>query len=159
MVKMLFVCMGNICRSPMAEGIFRKLLENQRLDGQVQVDSAGTHEYHVGNPPDSRARRIALNRGVNLDGLTARRVTTEDFAAFDYLLAMDEDNYRGLLNRCPDEALHSRIHLIMDFAPKSLEREVPDPYYGGTIGFERALDLLEDASAGLLAHVRKAHRL
>ncbi|QQS55058.1 MAG: low molecular weight phosphotyrosine protein phosphatase [Candidatus Competibacteraceae bacterium] len=159
MVKVLFVCMGNICRSPMAEGVFRRMLEGVGLVEQVYVDSAGTHSYHIGAPPDSRGQATALSRGVDLRDLRARRVVAADFVEFDYLLAMDRANYQDLLAACQDAELRSRIRLFMDFAPALPEREVPDPYYGGPTGFERVMDLVEEGAQGLLLHLRERYRI
>jgi len=159
MVKVLFVCMGNICRSPMAEGVFRRMLEGAGLVEQVYVDSAGTHSYHIGTPPDSRSQATALSRGVDLRDIRARRVAAADFVEFDYLLAMDRANYQDLLAACQDAELRSRIRLFMDFAPALPEREVPDPYYGGPTGFERVMDLVEEGAQGLLLHLRERYRI
>ncbi|MDQ5911194.1 MAG: low molecular weight protein-tyrosine phosphatase [Pseudomonadota bacterium] len=157
-VRVLFICMGNICRSPVAEGVFRRVLEGAGLSEKVHVDSAGTHSYHIGAPPDTRSQATALRRGLDLSGLRARRVTVADFAEFDYLLAMDRDNLRDLLELCEDSALSNRVQLFLDFAPHLPEREVPDPYYGGADGFDRVMDLVEEAAQGLLAHLRQQHR-
>ncbi|MCB1764490.1 MAG: low molecular weight phosphotyrosine protein phosphatase [Candidatus Competibacteraceae bacterium] len=159
MVKVLFVCMGNICRSPMAEGVFRRMLEGVGLHEKVYVDSAGTHSYHIGGPPDPRSQATAQRRGVDLRSLRARRVTPADFAEFDYVLAMDRDNYENLVELCQNAELQQRIQLFLDFAPDLPEREVPDPYYGGPTGFERVMDLVEEAAQGLLIHIRERHRL
>lgn len=158
MVRVLFVCMGNICRSPTAHGVFRELVQREGLAERIEIDSAGTHAYHVGEPPDRRAQHAALRRGVELADLRARRAEAEDFERFDYLLAMDQDNYHGL-SRIAPEGLHDRIHMFMDFAPQMRTREVPDPYYGGEAGFEQVLDLVEAAAAGLLAEIRQRHGL
>lgn len=158
-VRVLFVCMGNICRSPVAEGVFRRMLEGAGLSERVYVDSAGTHSYHIGAPPDTRSQATALRRGVNLRHLRARQVTVADFAEFDYLLAMDRDNFEHLLELCQDSALRNRVRLFLDFAPHLPEREVPDPYYGGPGGFDRVMDLVEEAAQGLLAHICEQHRL
>jgi protein-tyrosine phosphatase len=152
MVKVLFICMGNICRSPTAEGVFRHKVKNADLEDQFIIDSAGTHAYHVGNPPDSRAQYAARKRDIDLSSQRARRVTTEDFLAFDYVIAMDESNRRDLLSICP-AGYEERIHLFLDFAD-SKESEVPDPYYGQGRGFEIVLNLVEDAADGLLEHIR-----
>lgn len=159
MVRILFVCMGNICRSPMAEGVLRKLLAEEQLEHRVHVDSAGTHDYHTGSAPDPRARRAAMNRGIDLTDLVARTVREEDFSTFDHVLAMDLDNLKGLQDRCPEDGLRSRIALTMTFSDENKQAEVPDPYYGGSQGFERVLDMLEQASAGLLEHIRRTHGL
>ncbi len=159
MVKILFVCMGNICRSPMAEGVFRRMLDSAGLTGQVSVDSAGTHSYHIGAAPDSRGQTTARRRGVDLSALRARQVTVDDFVEFDHVLAMDRENFEHLLALCQDDQLQRRIQLFMDFAPDLPEREVPDPYYGGPNGFERVMDLIEEASQGLLMHLRERYRL
>ena len=155
-VSVLFVCMGNICRSPTAHGVFRKLVEESGLAGQIAIDSAGTHAYHVGEAPDRRARATAERRGIDLSDLRARRATAEDFLAFDYVLAMDQDNYFALLEICPTGMQH-KVQLFMDFAPDMRTREVPDPYYGGATGFERVFDLVEAAAQGLLDEIRVRH--
>jgi protein-tyrosine phosphatase len=160
MVRVLFVCMGNICRSPMAEGVFRRMLEGVGLNEKIYVDSAGTHSYHIGAPPDSRGQATALRRGVDLRGIRARRVVEADLIEFDYVLAMDRDNFDHLQALCEEESqLKSRLHLFLDFAPDLPEREVPDPYYGGPMGFERVMDLIEEAAQGLLVHIRKRYRI
>ena len=146
--SVVFVCMGNICRSPTAEGVFRHLAEQAGLSGQLHIDSAGTHAYHAGEPPDHRARAAAERRGMSLDGIYARRVMEEDFDRFDYVIAMDEDNLERLRAEAPAHH-HDKLRLFLEFA-SSNEREVPDPYYGGSAGFERVLDLVEEASRGLL---------
>jgi protein-tyrosine phosphatase len=152
--RILFVCMGNICRSPTAEGVFRKLLEEQAPELDVHVDSAGTHAYHVGSPPDPRAQRAAQRRGVNLSGQRARRVTEHDFAHFELVLAMDELNRETLLEICPAEH-RGRVRLLLEFAPHLGRSNVPDPYYGGSNGFEQVLDLVEEAAVGVLEHLRR----
>jgi protein-tyrosine phosphatase len=151
--RILFVCMGNICRSPTAEGVFRKLLAERAPELDVDIDSAGTHGYHDGAPPDPRACRAAERRGIDLRPLRARRVTERDFEEFELVLAMDEQNREFLLEICPVEQRH-RIRLLLEFAPHLERREVPDPYYGGSTGFEHVLDLVEEAAAGLLEHLR-----
>ena len=146
--SVLFVCMGNICRSPTAEGVFRYYVEQAEVSQQLQIDSAGTHAYHVGEPPDRRARAAAERRGMSLDNIYARRVKTEDFEHFDYIIAMDEDNLARLQDQSPEEH-RSKLRLFLEFSDGD-EREVPDPYYGGAAGFERVLDHVEAASRGLL---------
>jgi protein-tyrosine phosphatase len=141
--------MGNICRSPSAEGVFRSLIAARAPQLVVEIDSAGTHDYHVGEPPDDRAIAAARRRGIDLSSLRARTVQTSDFDSYDLILAMDEQNLRELRRRAP-AARHDRIRLMMEFAPSSPERAVPDPYYGGAQGFEQVLDLLEEAAEGLL---------
>ena len=155
MVKVLFVCMGNICRSPTAEGVFRHKVKESGMQDSIHIDSAGTHAYHVGNPPDQRAQAAALRRDIDLSGQRARRVSLEDFSAFDYVIAMDESNRYDLEAICP-AGYEDRIHMFLDFADSD-QREVPDPYYGQGRGFEIVLNLVEDASDGLLAHIRKHH--
>ena len=152
--RILFVCMGNICRSPSAEGVFRRLLAAEEV-GQVEIDSAGTHDYHVGEPPDRRAVAAAARRGVDLSTLRARLLVVEDFERFDLILAMDDENLRELRRRAPTR-VHERIRLVMEFAGTGTRRAVPDPYYGGAEGFEEVLDLLEEAAVGLLEYVRGA---
>ena len=146
--SVLFVCMGNICRSPTAEGVFRFHVEAAGMTECIEIDSAGTHAYHVGELADLRARTAAERRGMSLEGIRARRVSSEDFERFDYIIAMDEDNLAHLEDESPDEHRH-KLRLFLEFAQLD-EREVPDPYYGGAAGFERVLDLVEEASRGLL---------
>ena len=156
MVKVLFVCMGNICRSPTAEGVFTKLVAEEGLDEFIEVDSAGTHAYHVGDPPDPRAQKSALARDIIISHLRARRAVREDFERFDYVLAMDQDNYQILAGLCPPGQEH-RLKLFLEYAPHLDTKEVPDPYYGGAKGFERVLDMVEDASRGLLEEIKRQH--
>jgi len=144
--------MGNICRSPTAEGVFRRLVAERAPHLGLEIDSAGTHDYHVGDPPDSRAVAAAARRGIDLRGLRARHVADEDFAYFDLIVAMDRLNRATLLDRSPEE-FHGRIRLFMEFAGSSEVDDVPDPYYGGPLGFEQVLDLAEEAAAGLLEEV------
>ena len=153
-IKVLFVCMGNICRSPTAEGVFAKLLKEQNLEEYFVIDSAGTHAYHVGEPPDLRAQHAALERDIELTHLRARKVIMGDFEDFDFLLAMDDDNYVALMDACPEE-YKDKISYFLDYAPHLDIREVPDPYYGGKYGFERVLDLAEAASVGFLSMLKK----
>ena len=152
-MRILFVCMGNICRSPTAEGVFRQLLKEAGLEQRVIVDSAGTGDYHVGEPPDERACTTAARRGYDLTGLRARQVSRDDFAKFDYVLAMDIENLRALKRFCPPEYGH-KVMLFTEFCSTGA-CVVPDPYSGGPEGFERVLDLVEDASQGLLEHLRE----
>jgi len=147
-VSILFVCMGNICRSPTAEGVFRHVINEAGLAERVDVDSAGTHAYHTGEAPDRRAAAAAERRGISLSGIKARRVRDDDFEKHDYIIAMDEDNARHLLEQAPEEH-RVKVRLFLSFAAVA-ETEVPDPYYGGAAGFERVLDLVEEASRGLL---------
>ena len=153
-VRVLFVCMGNICRSPSAEGVFRRALVKAGLEHAVEVDSAGTHDYHVGHAPDPRACAAASQRGIDIGDLRARRVTAADFNRFDYVLAMDELNLEALAAAAPAGA-RARLGLLMAYAP-SYPQEVPDPYYGGRHGFEIVLDMLEAACAGLLQEIQQA---
>jgi protein-tyrosine phosphatase len=154
MVRVLFVCMGNICRSPLAQGVFEDVLRREGLAGEVFVDSAGTGPWHVGEPPDARAQRAARVRGLDLSGQRARRVTPEDCHAFDYVLTMDEENHRMVSALCRGNAV---VRPFLEFDPASPTSEVPDPYYGGPDGFEHALDLIEAASKGLLEDIRRRH--
>jgi protein-tyrosine phosphatase len=144
--------MGNICRSPTAEGVFRHHAREAGALDSLTIDSAGTHAYHVGEPPDRRSQAAAERRGISLADIKARRVADSDFETFDLILAMDEDNHRLLIEQS-DAEHHAKIRLFLDYAEGG-EREVPDPYYGGASGFERVLDLVEDASRGLLKAVR-----
>jgi len=155
--SILFVCMGNICRSPTAEGVFRHFVHEAGLAERVAVDSAGTHAYHVNEPPDRRARAAAERRGYSLDQIRARRVEAADYERFDYVIAMDRDNLT-LLTEQSEVGHHDKIRLFLEFAQAD-EDEVPDPYYGGATGFERVLDLVEDASRGLLETLKSRHRV
>ena len=152
-VRVLLVCMGNICRSPMAEGLLRQRIAERGFPVEIEVDSAGTHSYHVGASPDPRALAAALRRGVDISELRARRVTPADFARFDLVLAMDDDNHSALVELA-DAEHHHKIRLLLEFAGPG-HRNVPDPYYGGMLGFERVLDLVEEAMAGLLDEVER----
>jgi len=154
MTRVLFVCMGNICRSPTAEGVFRHLVERAGLADAIHIDSAGTHDYHIGDPPDARSQSAAARRGYDLSPLRARQIAREDFASFDYLLAMDEHNQGLLLQQCPPEH-RAKVRLFLEFAEGEVPAEVPDPYYGGPQGFEQVLDLVENAAQGLLRAMRK----
>ena len=149
--------MGNICRSPTAEGVFRRLVAERAPGVEIEVDSAGTHDYHVGDPPDPRAIAAAARRGVDLRRLRAREVRDEDFERFDLIIAMDRLNREALLERSP-APFRERIRLFMEFAGDSEVEDVPDPYYGGALGFERVLDLAEEAAAGLLDEVLERTR-
>ena len=153
-MRVLFVCMGNICRSPTAEGVFRRVVLERAPQLPIEIDSAGTHDYHVGEPPDARAIAAAARRGIDLRGLRARQVREDDFAGFDLIVAMDRHNRAALVERSPAE-FHPRIRLFMEFASSNGVEDVPDPYYGGPLGFEQVLDLAEDASLGLLEEVRR----
>lgn len=153
MIRVLFVCMGNICRSPTAEAVFRHLVVAEGLAERIETDSAGTHDYHIGAPPDSRSQAAAAQRGFDLSPLRARQVRVEDFADYDYVLAMDEANRVALRKLCPTQ-YRERVKLFLEFAPEAGRREIPDPYYGGAKGFEEVLDLVEDAARGLLEHIR-----
>lgn len=156
MFGVLFVCMGNICRSPMAEGVFRHLALEAGLTESprtgIIIDSAGTSGYHVGDPPDRRGQRVAKRYGIDLSGLRSRRVERHDFDDFDMILAMDEDNMALLRERCPPD-LHERLGIFLDYAPDIPFSELPDPYYGDEADFERCYSLVEQAAQGLLAKI------
>jgi protein-tyrosine phosphatase len=152
-IGVLFVCMGNICRSPTAEGFFRKVVEDAGLSGRIRIESAGTHAYHAGAAPDRRAQAAAKRRGITLSHIRARRISDEDFESFDYIFAMDRDNFGELLGRAPAEH-RDKVKLFLDFAGAGRAAEVPDPYYGGASGFELVLDLIEQASSRLLQRIR-----
>ena len=147
-ISVLFVCMGNICRSPTAEGVFRHFVQEAGLAERIKIDSAGTHAYHTGEPADRRASAAAEQRGYSLADIRARRVQTDDFENFDYIVAMDRLNHVTLIDQA-DAEHHDKIRLFLEFASVP-EDDVPDPYYGGAAGFERVLDLVETASRGLL---------
>jgi protein-tyrosine phosphatase len=149
--------MGNICRSPSAEGVFRRVLQTQAPDLNIEIDSAGTHGYHIGEPPDRRTIAAASRRGIDVSGQRARQVVIDDFTAFDLIIAMDEQNATELRARA-GAAGAARIRLMMDYARSAGRRSVPDPYYGGAVGFEEVLDLLEEAAQGLLREVLAQRR-
>lgn len=156
MVRVLFVCTGNICRSPTAEGVFRHIVAEAGLEDRIVSDSAGTHGYHIGDPPDPRAQKAAARRGVDLSDLRARRVGSGDFLEFDYILAMDDSHLHQLKRMTPPHG-SAEVRLFLDYTPGKRGGEVPDPYYGGPGDFETVLDLVEMGSQGLLAHIRKTH--
>ena len=151
--SVLFVCMGNICRSPSAEGVFKQQIGESGLDERVRVDSAGTHAYHLSEAPDARAQAAAMARGIDISHQRARRFEVSDFERFDYILAMDQDNLDTLSRLCP-AGFTGKLDLLLGFAPRLNCRDVPDPYYGGEHGFERVLDLIEQGCAGLLDELR-----
>jgi protein-tyrosine phosphatase len=154
--RLLFVCLGNICRSPTAEGVMRSLVAEAGLDGQIVVDSAGTAGWHIGDPPDRRSQAEARGRGVDLSGLRGRQVAVHDFEQFDLLLAMDADNHLDLVSLAPDADARAKVRLLREFDPAAVaagELEVPDPYYGGPDGFALVFDAIERACRGLLDHL------
>ncbi len=155
-MRVLFVCMGNICRSPTAEGVFRRVFEQRAPGLDVHFDSAGTHGYHLGAPPDRRAIEAARRRGIDLSQLRARLVEDEDFASFDLLLVMDRSNAQLLLERAAP-AYRARVRLVMQYAADAYREEVPDPYYGDAPGFEEVLDLLERAADGFVTELLQSH--
>ena len=160
-VRVLFVCLGNICRSPTAHGIFEKLVYTMNLDDQITVDSAGTGDWHIGHPPDQRATAAALKRGYDLTALRARQVSVVDFQHFDYVLAMDNKNLEDLQAMCP-ENYEGELALFLQYAESSVTdngqlTEVPDPYFGGEEGFDQVLDMVESASHGLIMEIMGTH--
>ena len=155
MIRILFVCMGNICRSPVAQGVFEDVARREGLAEEITVDSAGTHGfYHAGEPPDPRAQESLLSRGIDISDQQARLLDPEDCERFDYILTMDEANYRAVSSLCRGSVT---VRPFLDYATDSPEREVPDPYHGGPGGFEYALNLIEEASEGLLHEIRARH--
>ncbi len=152
--KLLFVCLGNICRSPSAENIMKHLIKEQGLDGEIICDSAGTSSYHIGSPPDRRMTAAASRKSISLKG-RARQFEISDFENFDLILAMDKDNYRDILYLDREGKYKDKVRLMCDFAQNHSEIEVPDPYYGGVDGFNQVIDLLLDACGGLLEFVEK----
>jgi protein-tyrosine phosphatase len=155
-VSVLFVCLGNICRSPTAHGVFEAMVRQRGYEGVIAVDSAGTGDWHIGHGPDSRSEQVAKQRGFSLEHLRARQVGSEDFLRFDYVLAMDEQNLRDLQRMCP-AAYQGHLSLFLDFHPEAHYREVPDPYYGGEQGFEHVFDLVETASEHLLLDITQRY--
>jgi protein-tyrosine phosphatase len=155
MVRVLFVCLGNICRSPLAQGVFEDLVRCEGLESEVFVDSAGTGSWHVGHPPDERGQRSASLRGLDISAQRARRIALEDCQNFDYVLTMDEENYRAVAALCRRGG--AEVRPFLDYAPNRAETEVPDPFYGNPGGFEYVLDLVEEASEGLLEKIKEKH--
>lgn len=158
MFRVLMVCMGNICRSPTAEAMLRRLADEAGLTARIHVDSAGTHDYHVGSPPDRRAIAHGQRHGLDMARLRGRQVTSDDLRTFDYVLAMDRDNLDGLqrlARRVPEDERRAHIGLLLDFAPDRAEDEVPDPYYGGAEGFDHVISLVEAGCEGLLAELKR----
>lgn len=154
MTRVLFVCTGNICRSPTAEGVFRKLVADAGMAERIQADSAGTHGYHIGEPPDPRALAAAAKQGYDLSALRARRFEHDDFRRFDLILAMDREHHAILARMAQPTSAH-KLQMMMQYARRFGAGEVPDPYYGGPQGFDLVLDMIEDASRGLLESLRK----
>jgi protein-tyrosine phosphatase len=155
-INVLFVCLGNICRSPTGEGVFRELVEKEGLADRFRIDSAGTAAFHIGEPPDGRSQTAAMRRGIDLSNQRARRVRDEDFRRFDYILAMDVENHTNLMAVCPPGE-EGRVRLLLDFAEGAEGESVPDPYYSRGNGFEVVLDLIELATIGLLDDIRTNH--
>lgn len=154
-IRVLMVCLGNICRSPTAHGVLAHLVASRGLASLIQVDSCGTSDYHIGDPPDPRTLRAARTRGYDLSAQRARQLEPGDFQRFDYILAMDQDNLRKLRRLC-QPPYHDRLGLLLDYSESALI-EVPDPYYGGPEGFEQVLDLVEEAAGNLLNHLINIH--
>jgi protein-tyrosine phosphatase len=157
MVRVLFVCLGNICRSPIAQGVFEEVVRREGLQGEIEADSCGTHSYNLGKAPDERAQESATRRGIDISSQRARRLTPEDCRRFDYILVMDKKNLRRVKWRCKGGA--AEVRLFLDYAPELPEQEVPDPYHGGTEGFELVMDLVQAASEGLVEDIRRRHLL
>ena len=156
MVRVLFVCLGNICRSPVSQGVFEEVVRREGLLGEIEADSAGTHGfYHAGEPPDPRAQRSAAERGIDISAQRARLLEREDCERFDYVLTMDENNYERVAALCRSDEIKAVVRPFLDFAPDRPEREVPDPFHGGPEGFELVMDLAEAASEGLLKDIRE----
>ena len=154
MINILFVCMGNICRSPSAEGFFARALEQSAYREQVSIDSAGTHSYHVGHAPDTRAVDTALNFGVDIAHLRARKVSVNDFHNFDQIVAMDRSNYEDLQSVQPAGS-KAKLTMMMKYHPEGHPADVPDPYYGGIAGFNYMCELLDLATSGLLQEIEE----
>ncbi len=153
-VKVLFVCLGNICRSPTAHGVFQQLVNQAGLQNKIEIDSAGTGDWHIGKPPDKRAMQAASERGYDLSPLRGRQFSASDLQQFDYVLAMDQENLK-VITALQQSKPRGHVGLFLEFDKNSEFREVPDPYYGGNKGFEKVLDLVESASQGLLEHIQK----
>jgi len=156
MIRVLFVCLGNICRSPTAEGVFRDLVRREGLADRIGTDSCGTSDWHIGGPPDERATAEAAGRGIDLSDLRARQIHKDDFTTFNYILGMDDANIAKLQALCPPKQ-QDRVKLFLSFAPEVGRSDVPDPYYGGTDGFAKVFNMIDAASKGLLADIRTRH--
>lgn len=156
-IKVLFICMGNICRSPTAHGVFQALVNEQGLGNQILVDSAGTHSYHIGSPPDLRSQAAARGKGVELSKLSARQLVSDDFEIFNYMVAMDESNYSKIQRLQPEDSC-VKLAMMLDYSDKYSQREIPDPYYGDD-GFELVFDMVADASNGLLKVIRNQYSI
>ncbi len=155
-VKVMFVCMGNICRSPSAEAVFHYMVQTSGLRDYIEVASSGTHDYHVGGPADQRSHAAALQRGIDMSSHRAQHFKKQHFEDYDYIVVMDRTNHEHVMRHCPAHQ-QDKVHYFLDFAPQLNIKEVPDPYYGGEDGFEHVLDLVEAASAGLMAEIRERH--
>lgn len=157
MVRVIFVCKGNICRSPMAQGVFKEIVKREGLEGEIYIDSAGTHPYHLGKPPDERAQKSAVRHSIDISGQRARYLMLEDCRKFDYIVVMDKKNRRHVKQKCKDDGA-AEVRLFLDYAPALPERQVPDPYYyDDPEGFEVVMDLVKAASEGLLEDIRRRH--
>ena len=156
-VKVLFVCMGNICRSPTAHGVFQALVDDQGLNGQILVDSAGTHSYHIGSPPDPRSQATAQSRGIDMSGLRARQFESSDYLEFEFLIAMDHSNRSNMAALNPGDG-KAQLALMLEYSEFYQQIEVPDPYFGDG-GFDQVFDMIDDASKGLLKHIRRQYAL
>lgn len=155
-VRICFVCLGNICRSPTAEAVMRHLVKKAGLEARIEIESAGTGDWHVGEPPDERSAAVGARRGIALEG-RAQQFTRRDFDRFDHVIAMDSSNLRNLERMAPDDAARAKVRLLRSFEPGAKELDVPDPYYGGVRGFENVFDIVERACAGLLEHLVRDH--
>ncbi|MCK5153022.1 MAG: low molecular weight phosphotyrosine protein phosphatase [Spirochaetales bacterium] len=158
MINILFVCLGNICRSPSGEGVFKTLVKRENLETEFFIDSAGTSAFHVGEQADRRMQKHAAKRNIYLTS-RSRKFAIDDFAKFDYIMAMDNDNYMDILSMDKQDIFKNKVFMMTDFSPLYQGREVPDPYYGGGPGFEDVLDLLEESCLGLLEIIKKNHEL
>ncbi len=158
-VSVLFVCMGNICRSPTAEGVFKDVVKKAKLSDKIIIDSAGTHAYHIGESPDRRSQSTARKHGIELSSQKARKVLIEDFDRFDYIIAMDRSNYEDLKRLAGNDEQIKKISLFMSYSTAWNNDEVPDPYYGGSNGFEQVFEMVHSASQGLLRHIQKQDKL
>jgi len=156
-IKVIFICMGNICRSPTAHGVFEQLVESKGLSDKIFTDSAGTHAYHIGESPDPRSQATAMSYGVDISHQRAQKVTVDDFEYYDYIIAMDSSNYYDLKQLAPT-GLEHKIYRFMEFAPDWDNKDVPDPYYGGGNGFENVFKMVEAASEGLLKHILASNK-